>query len=298
MEFLKNTGRKTQAAIGWLGIMFFLAMAGCEPQRQVRPLPEPLSAAAILAQYQANIASIPPFRAFVKKWEVNLLDSQGKKHNYKDSFGKVFYHPPLEAGGAALVHLQADTALGSVFVIASNQKEYWIYSKNPKQNMAQWGKYEHLGKPCAENMPMNPQILLEYIGLRPLSPDPNQVLEPVYDPQTNSFSIIAAHGEGTYLKRKMVFDRYTYLVCEITEFDPEGNILMQSTLGDYQLLEPSRIPGDILLRYPADDTYIHLKLHRFRADPADRTKLFERPVRIAGMDADEYLQIDKPCENE
>ncbi len=293
----KDITFKAESLIVWMGVLLFLIFSGCEPQKQIRPLPEPLSADQIMVQYHTNIENIPPFMASLKKWEVNVIDENRKTHNYKESSGKVFYRPPGEVGGAAMVYLQADATLGAAFVIASNQKEYWIYSKNPQQNFAQWGKYEHLGKPCAENMPMNPQILLEYIGLCPLSPDPNQAIDPVYDPQTNSFSFLDTGEDGVYLKRKIGFDRYTYLACEIIEFDPAGKILIQSTLTEYQSLENAWIPGDILLRYPADDTYIHLKLHRFKVDKKERT-LFERPVRIPGIDAEEYLQIDKQCENE
>jgi hypothetical protein len=284
-------------------VLSLIGLVGCEPQRQVKPLPAPLTLEQTLGHYNTNIQNISPFKAFIKRWEVCILDENGKQQNHKESLGKVFYCPPLNEGDLAMLYLQADWAFGEAFVIGSNQTEYWFYTKNPKQDFGQWGKYEHLGKPCANHIPFNPQRLLEYIGLRPLSATSDEQVELVYkNPIDSPISTISyirkSEGGSYYLQSEILFDRYTNQASEILEYDENGQVVLHSKLNEYASLENASVPTDILITYPLDESYIHLKLHRFKLDRGDRTKLFTRRERISGIDPEDYQQIDKQCENE
>ena len=171
-----------------------------------------------------------------------------------------------------------------------------MYSRVPKFKRGWWGKYEHIGKPCAKKMPFHPQSLLELLGLRPLPAQADQPPYPLYKvgPEDNIIEYVLMTDDGLSLQREIIIDRRTDLPREINVYDRTGQRVMQSRLDNYQQVGTAHVPGDILIRSAEGDNSLHLQLHRFKVDARDRSSLFMRPDRVTGIE--EFTQIDEPCE--
>lgn len=274
------------------GIVFlFLTMSGCPSK--LSPIPEPLTRQQGLDLYNANVKAVPPFKATILQWKAEFPDEQGELKKHEEWGGNVLYHPFLNEQSPARFYLKANAPGKEALVLGSNEKEFWMYSK--WGNYGLWGKHKHQGKPCARKMLIPPQLILEFIGLAPL---PEQPPYPVYkvNPQTNIIEYVAEDDEGYSCRREIIIDRRSNLPTEINAYNRNGQKIMHSTLKNYQTLDRAHLPADILLSWPKEKSFIHLRLFGFKVDEKDRSKLFIRPVRIPGID--DYQQIDLPCEDE
>lgn len=268
---------------------------GCESQRQLGPVPPPITRQEALARYNAHVLSIAPFRAKVKYWKVKFRDKDGKTHNYDGNGLKVYYHPSRISDGHGQFYLQLDNLfLKRAMVIGSNEQQFWVYSK--AEESGGWGKYIHRGKACAENLSVDPEMLLQLIGLRPIPTNVNQY--PLYEvgAEENFIRYVKLSDDGLEVAWKITFDRRSDLPLRIAVYDKQGKIVQQSRLGDYHQLGDAMLPGDIVISSPNDDSYFHLKLHAFKPDNRDRTKYFTLPEDLPGIK--DYRQIDLQCENE
>jgi len=269
----------------------FLFVLGCPPP--LGPVPEPLTRHQALELYNANVQAIQPFRAGIAEWEMEFIDPDGEKKHFKELFGKIFYRPPTQVDTPAKFYLEASAPLQKGWVIGSNEKEYWMYSQWAQ--FGRWGKYKHYGKDCAALVPVHPQVLLEFAGLLPL---PNEPPYPLYKVRTENYIIeyIVLKHEGYSSKREIIVDRRTNLPREINAYNADGLMIMHSILKNYKTLGKAKLPTEIYLSFPKEDSFLRLKISSYKLDTKAREPLFRRPTKISGIE--DYLQIDKDCEHE
>jgi len=272
-----------------------LLCVGCR-SKTILPIPDPLPLGEVIEKYNDNVNAIEPFRAYISRWKVKFIDENDKKQTYSDIAGKMFYCPPTDQDSMAKLYLMCSTILGSeTFVVASNQHQYWTYSRIAKAG--QWGKYIHQDKPCSENMPINPQVLLNFIAFRPI-PVPDDPLHTTYkiNPEKNIIEYIALPGNSFYL-REIKIDRRDNLPKEINAYDHTGLRIIHCRLDNYKKLKKAKqnaqLPSYIYLEFPTMQSYLELKFRSFKAKKPDE-RLFIRPAK--GIE--NFQQIDKECENE
>ena len=266
---------------------------GCLRAPSLSHIPDPLSRQEAVELYNANVSAVASFKASILQWQAQFPDERGKIKTYKEWGGSILYRPPAGGDIPAPFYLRAQAPGKEALVIGSNEKEFWMYSK--WGHYARWGKYEHLGKPCVRQMLIPPQLILEFIGLRPISSEPPYPVYKVYS-QTNVIEYIAVDEQGYSCRREIIIDRRSNLPAEINAYNGDGQKIMHSELKNYQNLAHARLPADIFLSWPAQKSFIHLKINSYKVDEKDRSKLFIRPLRIP--DVDDYQQIDQSCENE
>jgi hypothetical protein len=278
-------------------MLFGLMTLGCQPQPSKVvmpvPVPEPLPVEKILDRYNANVAAVPPFMAELREWEVKFRGEEDRTVHHKDSGGNVFYQPPATGESYACCYLTADTLLDNELILGCNQTEYWMYIKRAK--MAQWGKYEYLGKPCAETMGLDPQQFLLLAGLRPLqTPDgsPPPALKVLPDKYVIEFF---RQEEGRLkIQQEVVIDRRTDLPDAVYLYTPSGRRRIESRLTDFKTFGNATIAAGISLSTPDGDMMFQIQLANLKAGRKASAKLFLRPLKFTGVD--NYQQIDKACE--
>ena len=272
-----------------------LLSVGCR-SKTILPIPDPLPLGEVIDKYNNNVNAIEPFTAYISRWKVKSIDENGKELTHSNIAGKMFYCPPTDQDSMAKLYLMCSTILEpEAFVVASNQDEYWTYSMIAKAG--QWGKYIHQSKPCSENMPINPQILLNFIAFRPISV-PDDPLHTTYkiNPGKNIIEYIALPGKSFYL-REIKIDRRDNLPKEINAYEHTGLRVIHCRLDNYKKIKKAeknaQLPSYIYLEFPTMESYLELKLGTFNAKKPDE-RLFIRPTK--GIE--NFQQIDKECEND
>jgi hypothetical protein len=279
--------------LGVVIILFGVMTLDCQPPKVVLPVPEPQALSEIIDQYNSNVAAVPQFKADLREWEVRFRGEEDRVIHHKDAYGSVFYQPPASGEPYACCYLEARTLIDRELVLGCNQSEYWMYIKRAK--MAQWGKYQYLGKPCAETMGLDPQQFLLLAGLRPLQAldgSPKPALKVLPDKYVIEF--FREEAGRLEIQQEVVINRRTGLPETIYLYAPSGRRRIESRLTDFKTLGEAMIATGISLTTPDGDMMFRIQLANVKVDRKDRSELFRRPVKFAGVE--DYRQIDKPCE--
>jgi hypothetical protein len=275
----------------WLGLAGLGGLVGC---KTIKPVCEPLTRMEAMTRYNANIEALPPFKANVFEWEVKFVDDKGKKQKHPHMGGRVYFVPAETPEQPSSFFLMTKAVMGDALVVGSNEKEFWMYIKPDKRGW--WGKYEHQGKDCSKQMMIDPQVFLEFIGLRHL---PIRPIYPAYKVADDHYTIeyIDYQKDGYQIKREIIIDRCDNLPREINTYNQNGQRTMHSRLSNYKKLGEAWVPGEIQIATAIQDFRFRLKLWGFKAIKKDDRKLsriLQRPRRISGID--DYQQVDKDCE--
>jgi len=264
-----------------------LMTAGC-----VKPKP-PAAAAVmtrqeVIQQYNQNVAAIPAFKARVANWKARFIDDKGKVQHYDDIAGQLFYRPAAGWQEPAQFYLRCSIPVieNEAFVVAGNEREYWIYSKLAHQGS--WDNYGEAGQSSREDVFINPLVFLDFAALRVL---PSQPPYPAYkfDAQYHTLLYITYADDGYKITREIIIDRRDNLPRQIRTYDQNGQVILESKLGNYQKLAGAQLPGEISISYGQEDFSLRLKLKDFRVDDKKRMGLFTRPISINGIE--DYRQI-------
>ncbi|MBN2376246.1 MAG: hypothetical protein JXD22_07590 [Sedimentisphaerales bacterium] len=276
-----------------VGVIFLLA--GCPKPIDNVPVQDALSRSEALELYNANVKAIPAFSATIHKWKARFTDSDGDKKNFDELGGKLYYHPIANQNLPPKLYLKTSVLGRGALIIGSNQQEYWMYSEWAERGG--WGKYEHLGKPCAENIPIHPLTLLEFIGLMPLDESSPNI---IYENRPDTYVITIVDPDSEFMnRREIIFDRRSGLPSRIIAYDKTNQPTISSELKNYKQLANAVIPGDIILAWPERDAFFQLNLVSLKPDfkngkVADRSRLFRRPH--PKNDNQQFIQIDEQCE--
>jgi len=277
------------ALAGWsllLGVLW-----GCEPRPSAEPMPLPLSRELLIDAHNTNMWTVPDFKANLDRWQLRLV-TQEQTRSFNEMGGTVVYRAPEGPDEQPMVYMRASAGLESkAWVAAANQEQYWWFSRRAKQ--AQWGYFRNIGKPCAAKMPFNPYTLLDFAGLLPLEDSAAEVTFKV-ERETYVVERFGRGAEGVYVERQYIFDRRTNLPVEVNAYGRDGQVVVHSEIGGYEALGAARVPTEILLSWPGQDSYLRLKLNRLKQDTKKRASLFVRTERVPGIDT--FEQIDRQCE--
>lgn len=274
-----------------------VGVVSCQKPIANEPVPDSLSRSQALALYNANVKAIPAFSAIVGNWKARFTDRDGKKKKFDESGGKIFYHPNQNQNLPPRFYLQTNVNVlaSGALKIGSNHQEYWMYSE--LIDSGAWGKYQHLGKPCAENIPIHPQTLLEFIGLMPLDEASANI---TYENRPETYVIKILDPNSNFMnRREIIFDRRSRLPNRIIAYDKNNQLILSSELKNYRSLANAVIPGDITLTWPERDASFQLNLVSLKLDfkngkVRDRNTVFTRPR--PKNDNQQFIQIDEQCE--
>jgi len=272
-----------------------VAVVSCQKPIASEPIPDPLSRSQALALYNANVKAIPAFAAIISNWKARFTDSDGEKKNFDELGGKLYYHPFANQNLPPRFYLKTNILARGALIIGSNQQEYWMYSE--WLDSGAWGKYQHLGKPCAENIPIHPLTLLEFIGLVGLDESSTNI---IYENQPDTYVIKILDPNSSFMnRREIIFDRRSGLPSRIIAYDNNNQPTLSSELKNYRQLANAVIPGDIILAWPKRDAFFQLNLVSVKPDfkngkVTDRSRLFRRPH--PKNDNQKFIQIDEQCE--
>ena len=225
-----------------LGALVVLTLVGCPPApRTTGYYGKTSQMAEVVQAVNANNGSITTiwtdhtFRAWIH--------DENKKEHYVDGDGVLLYRRTPEKPDELL--LQGSSVIGKIFEIGSSSgsdAQYWV-AVVPEVATEWWGSYKNLGKPCAREMPIHPDLVVEVLGVNEI--DENFLRPPVPTMRFNNDADVYMFTFSTPLATRWVvqkevwYSRTTKLPVKVLLFDANGRILLRGDLSEHQPLEGS-----------------------------------------------------------
>src|SRR5207245_5834756 len=121
-------------------------------------------------------------------FEADIVDPKTKERTFVNGSGVLLYRRPM---GFTLTGRKE--ALGEVFEIGSEGERYWMKLTPTADNKRMWfGEHRNLGKPCVQNLPIQPNLVMEVLGVGVIDTNFLQQPAPVmrYNPDADAYMFV------------------------------------------------------------------------------------------------------------
>lgn len=289
----------------WCGrsalVVALIGVAGCPPPQPpppTHPTP-PRSQAEIVAVIHANERKLD--RALWSssvKVVARFTDEKGKSHPYNLEGSLLFQRPRN-----LLINLRP--GLGdNVMQVGSNDGEYWAWIE-PELARMWWGHHENTGKPCSQDVLINPSELVAAMGIGlpgPASGLIGPILKRGKETDFLDYTRTSSSGRVRFVQEYRVMREPPFLVEVVIVFDNSGGHAMTAHLSEYK---PAWENGPLLahkisIDWPKDGNKLNMAIGGFK--PVDTDKLrgsaFARPTESPPLPPAvlrNVIQVDANC---
>jgi hypothetical protein len=173
-------------------------------------------------------------------FEANIVD-QGRKHFVNGEVTQL-YRQPNELRLVATKDIA-----GRIFEVGNNRERYWLTVKGDVDTMW-WGSYDENGNTAADTrqMPIQPQLLIEVLGVGPIDEDLTRAPFPVMrfnnDADAYMFVWNVRVPDRFVAQREVWYDRQTKLPVKVLLFDPNGRVVLRADLSKHGPVEVEGTP--------------------------------------------------------
>jgi hypothetical protein len=287
MRRVASLDNKCEAASGLLrslsiGVLLFVA--GCFPNRPEHPAAyfgptESLSQVA--NQINANNQQIPTLWARVAYFEADVREKRGDKSQFVNgSGGYLMMRHPGE------MRLRANKAgIGTVLDAGANSDDVWLVA--PPADRAWWAQRKNIGKPCMQEMPIDPLAVMDVLGVGMFDTDFLHEPAPMmrFNNDRDAYMVIwqskATDSPNRWIARREVwYDRRTKLPELVNLFDENGRVVVSAYLSEHQNVEgtTAKLARKFQLLFPDTDSHFTFSLSDVKLTngtfPNDRSFLF------------------------
>jgi hypothetical protein len=284
---------------------FLLTMLGCtcctrtvEPTKGYYGPTEPM--ATVVQKINQNHQGVPTIWA-THYFEADIVDPKTKKATLVNGDGVLMYKRPM---GFRLV----GTKLGeTVFEIASTEEHYWLKLK-PQENTMWFGEHKHLGKPCVQSLPIQPNLIMEVLGIGLIDNNFQQMPAPVmrFNPDADCYMFVWVTPVGSPARlaaqREIWYDRTTYLPRQVMLFDPDGRVLLRALLDGHKAVGDAgaKVATSYRLFFPDTRSKILIEIKDLRLEkngiPTNRGITFpgDKPQ---DAEVGKVIKLDKDCKD-
>ena len=201
-----------------------------------------------------NNAALPTIWAR-HEFNADIAERAGDKPQYVNGTGILLYRRPM---GFQLVGTK-DIA-GEAFQVGSTPENYWLTLRPPSRPSEMFfGEHRHAGKPCVRQVPIQPNLVMEVLGVGTFNTDFTKSPAPVmrFNPDARQYMFVwvspaggPGQGPGRFAaQREVWYDMTTKLPARVILFDPDGRPVLRALLSDHQPVDPST--GDEDAEQPA-----------------------------------------------
>jgi len=281
-------------------LLLMLLAAGCQPPTpESQPNDGPTDPMwKVISDINYNSAKVPSIYAPLE-YKASLVD---KQHDNRVSTisgdGSLLFRRPR----SLLLRGNKDLA-GEVFAIGSNDTEFWM-KIGGDVDTTWWGHYVNLGKPGCKPIPIEPDLLVEVLGVSIFNSDFLQQPVPVmrFSNFADAYIFVWNRLEGDHwvAVKEIWYDRTTKLPEMVLLFDPDGRTILRAKLSKPVPLEVPDMPKErwpmvasqYELTFPDDGSAITFW---FTDDYAVSHKGIPRPTSFNRPEPDtkQVIQIDK-----
>lgn len=225
-------------------VLLMLLAAGCQPPTpQSRYYDGPTDPMGKVAdEINFNNAKVPSIYALLS-YRATLVD---KEHDNRTTTisgdGSLLFRRPQ----SLLLRGTKDLA-GEVFAIGSNDTEFWM-KVGGDTDTTWWGHYANLGKPGSKRIPIEPDLLVEVLGVSLF--DSNFLRPPVPVMRFNNiddsydFTWNQLNGDHWIAVKEVWYDRVTKLPKLVMLYDADGRVIVKAYLSKPVPLEVPDMPKE------------------------------------------------------
>lgn len=275
-------------------------LCGCPPAEVKTSRPTaPRTNQDIVGIINANNSRIDrPLYASPAHVVAQMVDDRGTAHRYSLD-GSLLVRTPHD------FRLDLRHPIGEqVMQVAANAETFWLWVK-PEVSTYWWGRFDNVGKPCADAMPLRPEQLAEVLGMRVLPLPRDGAIGParMYGEQYDRLLYFGSAGGGLYaLDREYWVERAPpYMVRLILFRDAYGRRAMNANLDDYRPAWPDGplVAHRISIDWPPSDGHgeggkLLVTIDNWQASPTISRRAFVRPESPPGIER--QVQVDRNCE--
>ncbi len=223
-----------------LAALIAFVVAGCGHQRKGAPAyyGPTLPLADVVAQINKNNAQLNTLW-MEHKYDARLVDENKKKTTIWGD-GYLLYRSPQD------LLFTGELPVGKAFEIGSNGWRYWLRVPVSQVSTMWWGLYEHLGKPCVQEMPIRPDLILAVLGINAIATDLTQMPAPVlrfnHDRDAYMITWVTRGPDRLIASREIWYDRKTLQPMNVLLFDANGRVLLRAYLTEHEPVEVEKTP--------------------------------------------------------
>ena len=238
-------------------------------------------------------------------YKATVKDDRKKTHTFTGS-GVLLYRHPRE-----LQLLGNKEFVGTIFEVGSTPDRFWL-KLVPEIETMYWGHYKHVGKPCAQPIPIRPDLVVEVLGVAVVDTDFTKLPAPTmrYNHERDAYMFVwvAPLPDRWVALKEIWYDRQTKLPTLVMLYDANGRVAMRAELKNHRTVEVPdtprerwpRVASEFLMYFPETGTRMELDLREMMLDkrgvPSRRGINFPDLARTA--DQLKIVQIDEGCEGE
>lgn len=287
--------------------------AGCPPKPEpaksyVGPTDPLIKVVQDINQNNSNLKTIWSTHYY----EANVIDPETGKKNFVNGNGAMLYRAPM---GFRLVGKK--DLVGDVFEVGSTDEHYWL-KLVPEADRMWFGEHRHSGKPCVRKIPIQPNLVLDVLGIGVIGTDFTQMPTPVmrYNPDADVYmlvwvSTVGGAGAGPQrlaAQREVWYDRQTKLPKLVILFDRDGRPVLRANLSGHKPVEvPDLQPGtwpkiatQYKLYFPESGSTMSITLDEVKLD--NKGVPLRRGIVFPGATPDEagvreVIKLDQDCKD-
>jgi hypothetical protein len=290
-------------------VVFHFSLLGCGPKNPQAGKKQPYygpteTLGEVVGAINANNSKLPTLWAHIGRngFEASFTDDAGKRQDVVLN-GMLLYRAPQDVRIFGHQDL-----LGDVLQIGSNDDLYWVIATEGAKT-SWWGRYEFLGAPCAEPVPIRPDLILAVLGVSTINTDLTALPAPVmrFNPDEDAYMLVwnARLPDRWVATKEVWYDRATKRPKFVLLFDENGRVVLRAFLSQHK---PVELPGQpqaqwptVATRYelyfPANNARLRLSLDDVRLSrggaPNDLTFRFSPNPAPAGVS--KVIQLDRNC---
>lgn len=254
--------------------------------------------AEVVAAINRNNEQVPTLWAR-HYYEADVVDDKGKRH-FVNGDGALLYRGPRGLKIVAKKEL-----FGDVFEIGSTDDRFWMSIGLEQVNTLWWGRYENVGKPCAQPIPVRPDLVAQVLGVGTI--DTNFTEPPVptmrYNPESDAYMFVwnARLPDRWVAQKEVWYDRALKLPRRVLLFDENGRVVLRAKLQNHQPVEVEGVPKaqwpvvatDYYLYFPDNGTT--MEFHLSGMVPDRRGVPSRRGIDFPDKWKGKEIQIDENC---
>ncbi|MCA9254465.1 MAG: hypothetical protein KDA33_02460 [Phycisphaerales bacterium] len=229
----------------------------------------------------------------------HITDKKGDEHSYNLE-GTLLFQRPRNL----LINLRPGLG-GTVMQVGSNEREYWAWVE-PELAQMWWGRHENVGKPCSEEVFVNPSELVAAMGIGLPGADSN-LIGPARKSLTTTDALTYMRrldGGGFKLAQEYrVMREEPFLVDVVIFYDEYGRKAMTASLEDYREAWEGGplLAHRVSVIWPLEKNKLSLEVGSFKDFDESKLKAnaFDRPTASPPLPPDVYahmLQVDAGCD--
>lgn len=271
------------------------AISGCPPPQPARPPTPPRDSAEIVSLINDNNRRIDrPLYSPAVRVAAHFRDERGRPHDFNFD-GTLLVRKPRE------LRLDLRHPLGEpVMGVGSNDDDFWAWVK-PELSTFWWGRHRHVGKTCADPIPLRPEQLLETLGIHVLPTGDAELVGParMYGNEFDRLLYLRRDEDGRFrLDREYWIERRPpHLVRVILFRDAYGRRAVNAWLGDYRPAWDGGplVAHEVSVFWPEDDGRLSMSVSRFTVPSRISPRAFARPEASA-LGLTRQRQVDETCD--